>query len=104
MDVPYLYVTLTVSDQGKRCGVSKMSSQLGVTFLDTSHSSLRPCGPLEHASTALFSSFLDCGENSRVAVQTAFDIDPGDSANMALFLAFEWTQADPHSFRFNDLA
>ena len=40
---------------------------------DTSHSSIGPCGPFEHspfgdslmhASTALFSCTLDCGENT----------------------------------------
>ena len=42
-------------------------------MLDTSHSSIGPCGPLgqspfrdnlRHASTALLSSDLDCGENA----------------------------------------
>ena len=57
------------------------------------------------ASTAPLSSSLDCGENAaEAAVHTVRDIDPNDPANMALLLAFEWTQAEPQSFRVNNVA
>ena len=37
-------------------------------------------------------------------VHTACDIDPGDSSNMSFLLAFEFTQAAPHSSTLKDFA
>ena len=67
---------------------------------DTSQSPIGPCGPseqspfgdsLRHASTALLSSALDCGENTGVVVvvvvHTARAIDPRDPVNMFILLA-----------------
>ena len=37
-------------------------------------------------------------------MHTVADIDPGEPSNMAVLLAFEWTQAAPQRFCVNDLA
>ena len=48
---------------------------------------------------------MDCGENAEaVLVHTVLDIDPDDPANITVLLAFEWTQADPQSFLWNNVA
>ena len=60
---------------------------------------------LRYVSTAPWSSPLDFGENEGwVPVQIVLDIDPGESENISVLLAFECTQADPHRFRVNELA
>ena len=69
-----------------------------------------------HASTALWSSALDRGENAAV-VQTyssglcpeflrgrAADIDPDEPVNMSSLLALECTQASAQRFCLKDLA
>ena len=81
-----------------------MNMKFMSVMLDTSHSPIGPCGPLEqwpcadtfrHAPTALWSSALDCGENTGVAtvvvvvVHTATAIDPEEPVNIFLLLAFE---------------
>ena len=53
---------------------------------------------------ALLTSTLDRGENAGVVVHTLSDIDPEDPLNMTFLCACEWTQANPHSFRLNDVA
>ena len=52
------------------------------------------------------SSSLDCGENAEgvVFVHTVLDIDPAEPSNIAVLLAFEWTQGASQSFRLNDFA
>ena len=75
--------------------------------LDTSHSPIGPCGPLEqppfgnsfrHVSIALTSCNLDSGENGDVGAKTGMgteelhmvrDIDPNDPSNISSLLAFE---------------
>ena len=111
----------------------KNMSSMSVT-LDTSHSAIGPCRPLEqspsagenlrHFSTAYLSSAVDENAVDKgaavvvaavvvvavvvvvvvVVVHTVCDIDPGDPSNMRLLLAFELTQAAPQSFWLNDAA
>ena len=92
-------------------------------LLDTSQSQIGPCGPLEqrytkgevrrdlfemtlrHAPMALLSSALDRGKNAGfVALHFFLGIDPNEPVNMPVLLAFERTQASPHSFRANRIA
>ena len=82
-----------------------------VVTLDTSHSTIGPCGPFEqsplgdnlrHAPTASLSSTAD--ENAGEVVHTVRDIDPDEPVNMSFLLAFELVQAAPQSFRLNDVA
>ena len=96
--------------------VAEENRRLMSVTRDTSHSPIAPCGPWSaspvgessrYSSTALFSSALDRGENTRfevVIVQTVDDIDPDVPANMIVFFAFECTHAPPQSFRLKNVA
>ena len=69
------------------------------------HSPLGPCGPstalwesprrqrIRYASTALWSSALDCGENAPGGLHNFGDMDPDEPSNIWILLAFESTQA-----------
>ena len=48
--------------------------------------------------------FLDCGKNTGGRAHAVCDIDPDDPANIEDFLAFEWTQVAPQSFRLKESA
>ena len=83
--------------------------------LDTSHSPIGPCTPVEqspseerrrHARTDFKSSNLDCGANTEIVVMPigVHDIDPGEPLNMKFLVAFEWTQAAPQSCCLNEVA
>ena len=96
--------------------------------LDTSHSPIGPCGPVEqspfgdnlrHASMALLSSDFDCGEKTAVGrgeaglaegktvnvpVHSFRNIDPPEPVNISILLDPEFTQASRQSLCLNDVA
>jgi hypothetical protein len=81
-------------------------------ILDTPHCIIGPCGLFQqspsgdnsrHVSTASWSSAFDCGKNAGLLlVHTSDDIDPDEPLNIAVLVAFEFTQGARQSCCWND--
>ena len=114
-NIPFISVTLDTSHfeiSPEKC--EKANISLISVMADISHSPIGPLGPVEqspsedrliHASIAFLSSDSNRGENTDLLamategndVLTICIIDPGESANIRFFFAFEWIQAAPRS-------